>query len=141
MRHDGKSFRYGTWGSDGKNASSNFGELENLAQALEEEIIGKGQTGMEKFIFTDNSTAESAYFKGTSSIKMLFNIILKLRKLEFKHGVKIHFIHVAGTRMIEQGTDGLSRGDLSEGVMRGQRMLGFVPLHLTVIERSPKLKQ
>jgi hypothetical protein len=36
-----------------------------------------------------------------------------------------------------QGTDGLSRGDFSAGVMAGQQMLQFVPLHLSAGERSP----
>ncbi len=42
--------------------------------------------------------------------------------------------------MIKQGTDGLSRGDLVEGVMRGESMLSFVPLHRSCIDRSPLLK-
>jgi hypothetical protein len=33
-----------------------------------------------------------------------------------KHSVKIHLIHVSGKRMISQGTDGISRGSLIEGV-------------------------
>lgn len=136
----GISFRYGTWNADGEGKSSNFRELENLASALEQEAMDGSFEGAEVFIFTDNSTAESAYFKGTSSSKLLFNIVLKLRKLEFSGSFKIHFIHVAGSRMISQGTDGLSRGDLSEGVMRGVRMLSFVPLHLTCFQRSDRLK-
>ena len=42
--------------------------------------------------------------------------------------------------MIEQGTDGLSRGDHSQGVMTGRPMISFVPLHLSAFERSDKLK-
>ena len=137
---EGLSYRYGTWGSDGEDKSSNFRELENLAQCLEEEIKKGVLHGAEIFIFTDNSTAESGYYKGTSSSKPLFEIVLRLRKLEFAAGVKIHFIHVAGSRMIEQGTDGLSRGDLGEGVMKGAKMLEFVPLHLTAFDRSERLK-
>ena len=37
--------------------------------------------------------------------------------------------------MIAQGTDGLSRGDLTTGVMRGMPMLEFVPLDKSVLER------
>ena len=37
--------------------------------------------------------------------------------------------------MIAQGTDGLSRGELTSGVMRGMPMLEFVPLHLSVLDR------
>jgi hypothetical protein len=42
--------------------------------------------------------------------------------------------------MIAQGTNGLSRADYSEGVMRGIDMQAFVPLHLNALEREPKLK-
>jgi len=137
---NGISYRYGTWGSDGAEKSSNFRELENLAQALENEVSTTSLTGKEVFIFTDNSTAEGAYYKGTSSSKLLFEIVLRLKKLEFLAGFKIHFIHVAGSRMIEQGTDGLSRGDFGEGVMKGKDIMSFIPLHKTAIQRSDSLK-
>ena len=42
--------------------------------------------------------------------------------------------------MIEQGSDGLSRGNLTEGVMGGWKMSDFVPLHLNAFERSGKLE-
>jgi hypothetical protein len=58
--------------------------------------------------------------------------------MKFECAVK--FVHVAGTRMIEQGTDGLSRGDMLEGVMRGDGMLKHVPLHLDALERFPPLR-
>ena len=57
-----------------------------------------------------------------------------------KYRTKLHFIHVAGTRMIAQGSDGLSRGNLSEGVMRGAVMDLFIPLNETAFERSATLK-
>ena len=41
---------------------------------------------------------------------------------------------------MEEGADGLSRGCLSEGVMRGVKMSEFIPLHLTAFERSPALE-
>jgi hypothetical protein len=46
---------------------------------------------------------------------------------------------VSGTRMIAQGTDGLSRGDHSAGVMQGLPMTQFIPLHLSALERQPSL--
>ena len=49
-------------------------------------------------------------------------------------------VHIAGTRMIEEDADGLSRGCLSEGVMRGVNMSKFIPLHFTAFERSPALE-
>ncbi len=42
--------------------------------------------------------------------------------------------------MIEQGSDGLSQGNLTEGVMGGKSMSSFVPLHLNAIKRYPDVK-
>jgi hypothetical protein len=48
----------------------------------------------------------------------------------------IDIIWIAGTRMIAQGTDGLSRSDLTTGVMSGQPMLSYIPLHLSALDRQ-----
>eukprot|EP00957_Ditylum_brightwellii_P175586 13369066-Ditylum_brightwellii.AAC.1 len=50
------------------------------------------------------------------------------------YGCIIHLTHCAGTRMIEQGTDGLSWGSTDEGVMVGGDMPLYVPLNLTATE-------
>jgi hypothetical protein len=47
----------------------------------------------------------------------------------------IWFIWIAGTRMIWQGTDGLSWGDLTAGVMAGEHFLKYVPLNRTAFQR------
>jgi hypothetical protein len=52
---------------------------------------------------------------------------------------QVHLIHVAGTRMIWQGSDALSRGDENAGIMAGEDMLSFVPLHKQAIDRSENL--
>jgi hypothetical protein len=90
-------------------------------------------------MFTDNSTAESAFFKGTSSSEKLFDLVLRLRKIEMEGDLFIHLVHVAGTRMIWSGVDGLSRGDHNAGVMAGDSMLSFVPLSQSADERSASL--
>jgi hypothetical protein len=54
-------------------------------------------------------------------------------------GWKIHVIHVAGMMMFEQGTDGISRGDMMTGVMGGADLLSFFPLALTALERQYNL--
>ena len=59
--------------------------------------------------------------------------------MDIKSEMKIHIIHVAGTRMIEQGTYALSRGNMSEGVMLHQNMGKFVPQHEESITSQPKL--
>ena len=42
--------------------------------------------------------------------------------------------------MVEQCTDGLSRGNCAEGVMAGQSMVVHVPLNLSCLDRQPKLR-
>ena len=42
-----------------------------------------------------------------------------------KGGFTLHVVHVAGTRMMSQGTDGVSRDSLMEGVMAGGD-IGFI---------------
>jgi hypothetical protein len=39
--------------------------------------------------------------------------VSRLRRVEMSKGLILHVVHVAGTRMIEEGADGGSRGDLS----------------------------
>ena len=48
----------------------------------------------------------------------------------------IHLIYISGKRMIISGVDGLSREDLTKGVMKGEEILSFVPLKLGVDQRS-----
>ena len=119
--------------------SSNLQELKNLVDTLKAMALSGKLEGAKIFIFTDNSTAEAAFFKGSSKSRLLFELILELWEMEMKAKTNIHFIHVAGTRMIAQGSDGLSRGNISEGVMQGTPMESFIPLNEGGIHRSPQL--
>ena len=132
-------FRFGVWGREGEGSSSNYRELRNLVETLERlgelgELVGR-----EVFLFTDNSVSESIAAKGSSSSPKLYELVVRIFRLEMKYLCKLEIVHVAGTRMIEQGTDGLSRGDMYEGVMAGRSMLSFVPLHKSAGERSPEI--
>jgi hypothetical protein len=119
--------------------SSNYREFRNLVEMIETLVENGTLRGHELFLFTDNSTAESAFFKGTSSSEKLFNLVLHLRKIEMSGDLFLHLVHVSGTRMIWSGVDGLSRGDHNAGVMAGDDMLSFVPLSQNAAERSPQL--
>jgi hypothetical protein len=132
-------WRSGTWSRTMREESSNYREFRNLVEMIEELVRAGTLRGHELFMFTDNSTAESAFFKGTSSSEKLFNLVLRLRKIEMEGDLFIHLVHVAGTRMIWSGVDGLSRGDHNAGVMAGESMLSFVPLAQSADERSPDL--
>ncbi len=127
------------WGADKDDSSSNFRELKNIVDTFESMTQSDDLNGSEIFFFTDNSTAEKAFYKGSSTSKILHGLVARLRHLELSCGVKLNLCHVAGTRMIAQGSDGLSRGNLEEGVMTGKSMEYFIPLHLTGIERSTGL--
>ena len=136
----GIGYRFGTWSREVSLESSNLRELLNLVETLEKMAADGLLSGTEVFLFTDNSTAEAAFFNGSSTSKKLFELILRIRKLEMDFKVKVHLCHVSGERMKAQGTDGLSRGNLNVGVMAGKSMLDFVPIHKTALERSPQLK-
>lgn len=135
-------YEYGQWCSEvTEQASSNWRELNNLVEALEGVVARHKLRGHEIFIFTDNSTAEAAYWKGTSSSKRLFELVLRLKILEMEHQISLHVVHVSGKRMIQQGTDGLSRADHSMGSMQGIPIRKFVPLHLNCLEREPSVRR
>jgi hypothetical protein len=131
----------GSWKKFYKTESSNRREFENLVQRLESFAKYHRGAAIEVFMFTDNYVTECACFKGTSSSPILFGLVLRFQKLELRSGWKIHVIHIAGTRMISQGPDGLSQGDMLTGVMGGADMLTFIPLVFTAIERQPELME
>jgi hypothetical protein len=82
---------------------------------------------------------ERSFWKGNSSSEELFEVILELRILELEGDIFLHIVWVAGTRMIAQGTDGLSRGDFTTGIMLGDTMRSHIPINRTAFERSPAL--
>jgi hypothetical protein len=93
----------------------------------------------ELYIYTDNTTAEGAYYKGNSPNRHLFSLVLRLRLLEMQASIQLHVIHVAGTRMIYQGTDGLSRGIVDNHLFHNPPTAFGVPLHVTALARQPLL--
>jgi hypothetical protein len=121
-------WRSGQWKEFYKYETSNRREFENIVIALEEYNSKTGIRYVELFTFTDNMVSDNAFYRGTSSSPILFELVLRLRQLEMHGGWKLHVIHIAGKRMIQQGTDGLSRGDMMSGGMEGFDMLSFVPL-------------
>jgi hypothetical protein len=129
------AYQSGQWAEDYAARTSNFRELANLVIALEQAHERGSLRNSEVFIFTDNSTAESNFFRGTSSSRLLFELILRLQFIHLHGEIMVHFIHVAGRRMIRQGTDELSRG-IQESLPCGVEFLTFVPLHLGAMERQ-----
>ncbi|KAL7570936.1 hypothetical protein ACA910_002568 [Epithemia clementina (nom. ined.)] len=68
---------HGIWMRAYGKHSSNFQELFNLVERVSVLVKDKTiQDGTELFVFTDNSTAESAFYRGTSKSKLLYNLVL-----------------------------------------------------------------
>jgi hypothetical protein len=134
--------RAGLWGKEMDGSSSNFRELYNLVDAVEKECKAGRLEDAELLLFTDNSTAKSAFYRGTSSSKLLFELVLRLRQIEMLYQLKVHLVHIPGTIMIKLGVDGLSRGNMGEGVMKDPDIfLKDVPINLGLYERSPEMIQ
>jgi hypothetical protein len=134
-------YQHGQWNASIAQEYSNFRELANLVTAIQDCVKHGLLTNSELFVFTDNSTAEAAFYKGASSSRKLFNLILCLRKMQMQHNLHLHMVHISGHRMIAQGTDSLSRGAENMGKMTGVPMSVFVPLHQSASEHQGNLAE
>jgi hypothetical protein len=81
---DGTAYRTGIWDKDTEGETSNFREFENVVETLEEEARKGSLQGAEIYLCTDNSTIEAALYKGTSSSEKLFDLVVRVRKLELQ---------------------------------------------------------
>ena len=132
---------YGKWNAVIEAKHSNYKELRNLVTAVEKAHQLGQLDNCELYLFTDNYVAECAYYNGGSNRnKDLDKLVFRLWQLQMQGNFTLFFYHVAGTRMIASGVDGLSRGDKTEGVAKGLSVLDFVPIHLNPLERSRNLK-
>jgi hypothetical protein len=105
VQKGGIKYRMGLWGRDQDSSSSKYQKRWNLVEALEEGVRKKDLKNSESLIFTDKSTADSDFFKGTSTSKVLFELVLHLKRLKMSGSLRIKVIHIAGAQMIQQGTD------------------------------------
>jgi hypothetical protein len=134
------TYRVSVWSVAEREESSNWKEFDKLVESLEDEAAGGGLKRTAVYMFTDNSTVEAAIHSGRSSSPRLRALVIRFLSLQTRNECSIEVFHVAGTRMIAQGTDGISRGALNEGVMNGMSMMSFIPLHLSAVDRSPTLQ-
>jgi hypothetical protein len=96
--------RFGLWGKDAEDASSNYQELWNLVETVEQEAGSRVLEGNELWIFTNNSTAKSCFMKGDSKSEKLNALVLQLRMVELRSSFTLHVVHPAGTCMIAHCT-------------------------------------
>jgi hypothetical protein len=65
---------------------------------------------------------------------------LEVRRLKMHEEAQILVSHVSGERIKAQDTDGVSRGQLKEGVSSGNEMLHYISFHLSELEGLPPVK-
>jgi hypothetical protein len=133
--------RRGQWKEFYEDESSNRRELGNIVIALEEYFTKTEIHDVEMFMFTDNFVLENALYRGISSNPILFGLVLRLRLLGMHGGWNLHVIHIAAKRTIQQGTDGLSQGDMVSSAMGGVDILSFFPFGERADDHSGTLKR
>jgi hypothetical protein len=73
--------------------------------------------GNKLWLATDNMTCETTFYRGSSTSRALHELILDMRLLTVRGNIILHFVHIAGTRIIEIGVDGLSRVEMQLGAL------------------------
>lgn len=137
---DGISYSYGVWSVEDSSESSNYREFRNFLDATIREGEAGNLTDLLTIFVTDNFVTETAIYKGTSDSPLLLEMVIEFYRIQLKYSFTCIVVHAAGTRMIAQGGDGLSRGSINEGVMSGEDFLSFLPFNENAIERSPSLR-
>ena len=102
----------GVWKGWVHHFSSNWRELHTLLLTLERALEKPGGNFRETVLmyFTDNLVTYYIVNSGSSTNPALHRMIMKIKILELKLGIELQVIHIPGVTMIQQGTDGLSRG-------------------------------
>ena len=129
-------YHAGTWARRWRRESSNFREADNLVRRVEELVEDGTMQDQELFVFTDNWVFENCYYKGHSASEKLSDVILRLHLAQRSGRLRLHVIHVAGTRMKEWGVDGLSRADYLDGFLAHGDPMAMVPVGQCALTRS-----
>lgn len=87
-------YEYGQWCDLESEEISNWGELRNLCNALEGWVQEHNLAGSQLFIFTNNSTAEEAFWKITSKSRKLCDLILQMKWIAMNFNIDLHIIHL-----------------------------------------------
>lgn len=102
----------GQWTPAVHHHSSNWKELKTLLLTLQQlaTLPREALEGVTVFYFTDNSVTYYVTSSGSSTSPGLHGLVEQIQLLAISLGCFLEVIHVPGVVMIEQGTDGLSRG-------------------------------
>lgn len=102
----------GQWTPVVHHCSSNWKELKTLLLTLQQLATAPTDDleGSTVFYFTDNSVTYYVSSSGASSSPGLHSLVEQIQLLTLDLGFHLEVVHVPGLAMIQQGTDGLSRG-------------------------------
>jgi hypothetical protein len=92
------------------------GSIYGVDTLKREVVVFDKLRGRMMFYFTDNEVTYNICKKGSSKNVSLHLLIQQLKALELDFGCLLEVIHVPGTTIITQGTDGLSRGIWANGI-------------------------
>ena len=120
------SFFSGLWDKAAASMTSNWKELRSILIALRRERTEAARQGRESplrqcriYHATDNMVSESILARGTSTAPPLQQLMREIAYELMVQQCALIPVHVAGKRLIAQGTDGLSRGQTAVGTMSG----------------------
>jgi hypothetical protein len=137
---DVQTFFYGYWGDATNTSSSNWREMRTVVDKISTDALSGRLAGRELWFATDNKVLERAFHKGYSSSDLLYGMVEELWALCVRGNFTLRIIHIAGTRMIDLGVDGLSRGDIEFAPLAAS-LRSQIPLNRSPLERSPPLRQ
>ena len=102
----------GTWNGTVVQSTSNWKEMRTLLQTLRNEFTQGGtRVKHRRLIYcTDNMVMCDVFRRGVSKSHTLQTLFLEIKLLELQLECHLLLIHVPGTTMIREETDGLSRG-------------------------------
>ena len=104
-------------------------EAKNLTDRLERLVAVGALQNHKVFLITDNLAFEGAFYKGHSPSRELSDVVFQVHKAQPDGGFVLHVIHISEKRMKASGADGLSCGELTEGMNSGKDPLLFIPFN------------
>ena len=119
----------GLWKQEVTSMTSNWKELRSILIALRKERVKADAAGLRSplwrtriYHLTDNLVSESILTKGTSTSPKLQQLLREIALEQQLQQCDLIPMHVAGKRLIYQGTDGLSRGQKNAGSLAGDAL-------------------
>jgi hypothetical protein len=109
-RSPGIELWMGVWGARAKSQTSNWKEARTILESLLQERLTGRLQGRLVFFMTDNLVSYYIVNQGSSRSASLHALVMEIKEICEALGCMLEVVHVPGRLMIDQGTDGLSRG-------------------------------